>query len=69
MRGDPKTTITLWVQGRTQKIQKVGAESPILPLSENFTFQEIGAHNIMGIFMMHSKVTLTFGKIEFKSIL
>ena len=36
--------------------------------NENFTFQD-GAYIIVGVFMMQSEVTLTFQKIELKSIL
>ena len=60
-------------QGRTQKIQKEGAESPRTlppPLKKRkLHFSGHAAYSIVGVFVIQSKVTLTFGKKELKSIL
>ena len=40
------------------------------PLNEYFTFQDVhAAHSIVDVFVMQSKVTLTFRKIELQRIL
>ena len=62
------------VQGRIQKIQKEGAESPIpnpppLPPWMKLHFSGHAAYRIVGVFVMQSKVTLMFRKMELKSIL
>ena len=59
-------------RGGSRKFRKVGegAESPTLSPNENFTFQEMHhTYSIVGVFVMHSKITLTFRKIQLKSIL
>ena len=49
-----------------QKIQREGAESPTpSPPNENFTFQDI-QHTALWVFVMESRVTLTFRKIEYQ---
>ena len=64
-------------QGRIQKIQKEGAECPTIGLpsppprmkTSLFRILHTEAYSIVSIFVMQSKVTLTFRKIELKSIL
>ena len=55
-----------------QKIQKEGAESPTLPrppLEWKLHFSGRAVYSIVGVFVMQSKITLTFRKIESKNIL
>ena len=54
---------------RIQKIMKEGPESPTLPPEWKLHFSADTAYSIVGVFVMHSKATLTFRKIELKSIL
>ena len=57
------------VQGRIQKIQKEGTKSPPHPLSPRMKTSGHAAYSIAGVFVMQSKVMLTFQNIELKSIL
>ena len=63
----------LWVKyyclsGADPENSERGGRVPQPASNENFTFQ-YGAYSIVGIIIIQSEVTLTFRKIELKSIL
>ena len=55
-------------RGGSRKFRKRGPSPPFFPSNE-LHFSGDRAYSIVGVFVMHSKVTLTFRKIELKSIL
>ena len=56
-------------RGGSRKFRKRGTESPTLLSEWKLHFSGDRAYSIVGVFVMHSKATLTFRKIELKSIL